>query len=119
MAYTKLHLTELNEFLVTEILKHKSPVEVNIKDGTTDGFIDIEVNKSEKLFNGKILDFDLQSCECSGLNEHDDLSDYHGKKVHASSAYEFVEYLTGSCDNSQLLINVEDGSWVISLLNFS
>lgn len=119
MPYTKLHLTELNEFLVTEILKFKGPLEVSIKDWTADGFINIETTKSEKIIKGEVFDFDLQSGECSGLNEQDDISEYAGKKIHVSSAYEFVEFLKGRCRSSRLIINVQDGSWVISVLNCS
>jgi len=119
MSFTKLHITELNEFLITAIINNNGPVEAEIKDVTVDGFISIEVIKSDKPFNNYFIDFDLQSCECSGLNEHDDISEYHGKTVHTSSAYEFVEFISAFSGKSKLLVNVEEGSWVISLLNFS
>ena len=119
MSFTKLHLTDINEFLITKILKYKAPVEADIKEFTTDGFIKIDAIKSDKLFDNQILDFDLQACECSGLNEYDDISVYIGKTLHTSSAYEFVEFLTACSSNSKLLVNVENDSWVIKLLNYS
>jgi hypothetical protein len=119
MPFTKLHLTDINEFLITEIFKYKAPVEADIKEFTTDGFIKIEVSRSDKLFDNQILDFDLQACEYSGLNEHDDISEYIGKTLRTSSAYEFVEFLTACSSNSKLLVNVENDTWVIKLINFS
>jgi len=119
MSFTNLHLADINKFLITEILKYKAPVEADIKEFTTDGFMKKDVIKSDKLFDNQILDFDFQACECSGLNEHDDISEYIGKTLHTSSAYEFVEFLTACCSNSKLLVNVENDFWVISLLNFS
>ena len=119
MPSDKAHMTELNEFLVEAILGNKSAIEVEIKDFTTDGFIEIEIFKTDKKYEGLTIDFDLQGCECSGLNEHDDIRDYIGKTVYTSSASEFVDFLSSGSSSSRLLINIEDGSWVISLLNCS
>jgi len=119
MSFKELHLTELNEFLVTGFLKYKTPIEIDIKDFTIDGFIKIDANKSDDLFDKDSIDFDLQSCEFSGLNEHDDLSEFLGKTVHTASVYEFIEYFTGSASAGKLLINIENGFWLIKVLNYS
>ncbi len=119
MPPEKIHMTELNEFLVEAILGNKSAVEAGIKDIASDGFIEIEIFKTDKKYDGQTIDFDLQGCECSGLNEHDYIRDYLGKTVYTSSAGEFVEFLSSGSSRSRILVNIEEGSWVISLLNFS
>ncbi len=119
MSFTKIHITELNEFLVNAIIKNKTPVEAEFKEFTAEGFINIEVRGSKKNFDNSSIDFDLQSCECSGLNEYDEISEYLGKTVNTSSVYEFVEFVTSFTSNSQMLINVEEGCWVIRLMDFS
>ena len=119
MPKTKIHLTELNEYLAELILKYNNPVEVNIRDFTFDGFISIDVKKTEVGFSKISLDFDLQGCECSGLNEHDNIGDYIGKTLYTSSVREFVEFLSDTGSSSNLLVNIEDGTWVISLISYS
>ena len=117
MSFAKLHLTEINEFLISEIIKNKGPIEAEIREFTAEGFIEIGVNKSEKNFDNQIMDFDLQACECSGLNEHEEILDYLGKTLSTSSVYEFLEFLSYSGGNFKLLLNIEDDSWIIKLLN--
>ena len=119
MPFEKIHLTDLNEYLAGAVVKGRSPVEAEIKDYNADGFINIEIHISEKEFYGPKIDFDLQGCECSGLNEHDDISDYAGKTICTSSAYEFVEFTLSVSDHAELLVNIEEGTWVISLLSYS
>jgi len=118
MPFTKLHLTDINEFFITEILKFNSTIEADIKEFTSDGFVKIEVNKSDKLFDNEILDFDLQACECSGLYEQDDISKYVGKSFSTSSAFEFIEFLSACTSRSKILVIVEDDSWLIKVINF-
>lgn len=119
MSFKELHLTELNEFLITGFLKYKTPIEIDIKDFTVDGYIKIDINKSDDLFDKESIDFDLQGCECSGLNENGDLSEFLGKTLHTASVYEFIEYFTGSASAGKLLIYIESGSWLIKVLTYS
>ena len=118
MPFSKLHLTEINEFLISEILKNKGPIEAEIREINADGFIEIDLNSSDKNFDNQIMDFDLQTCECSGLNEHEDISDYIGKTLSTSSVYEFIEFLSTSEESFRLLINIENDSWIIKLLSY-
>ena len=117
MAFEKLHITDLHEYLATKILKYKKPLEIKIKDFTPDGFMKIDFDVSENMLDTESFDFDLQGCECSGLNEHDELSEYYGKTISTSSAYEFIEFLGASSAAGKLLINIEDGTWKIKLLD--
>ena len=119
MPTTRIHLTELNEYLAELILSKNNPVEVNISEFTFDGFISIEIKNPEIVFSKSTLDFDLQGCECSGLNEHDNIGEYLGKTVYTSSAREFVEFISDAANSSNLLVNVEEGTWVISLISYS
>ena len=118
MPFSKLHLTEINEFLISAILKHKGPIEAEIRKITPDGFIEIDLNRTDKSFDNQLMDFDLQTCECSGLYEDEDMSNYVGKTLSTSSVYEFIEYLSTSCESFKLLIKIEDDSWIIKPLNY-
>lgn len=111
-------MTEINEFLVSEIIRNKGPIEAGIREFTDEGFIEIDVHKSDNNFDNQIMDFDLQACECSGLKEYEQISDYFGKTLSTSSVYEFIEFLSYSGGNFKLLLNIENDSWIIKLLNY-
>lgn len=119
MTNEKIHLSELNEYIAAQIIKNENSVEVSIGDYTFDGYLNVEIQNTDVSFGNKTMDFDLQGCECSGLNEYDTIDEYVGKTLYASSLREFAEFIFDASSSSKMLVNIKEGSWVISLISYS
>lgn len=119
MAFEKLHLTELHEYLAEAIIKYKRPLEIEIRDQTPEGFININIKESGNLFDKESMDFDLLGSECPGLSEHEEIKEFLGKTINTSSVYEFVDFLTVNSAGGSMVIYIVENTWKIKLLSIN
>ena len=116
MSFKKIHLTELNEFLADSFLEYNANFEVELKDCSLDGFINIKRTLSGDKFCDENIDFDLSGSECSGM-ENMHYSDFMDKAIYTSSPYELTEFLLNGLSYLKMLICLKDGSWVVQILD--
>ena len=118
MSPKQVHLTEINEFLSGCFLDYASSFEIELKDITNEGFVTIKTDRSNGKFAGDSVDFDLSGCECLGLFDNSP-DEFHNKAVYTSSPYELIEFLLASHGTIKLLVDMQDGSWITQLIEFS
>ena len=117
MPFQEIHLIDLNEFLADNFLKYNSGFEVELKDFTLEGYININTQKSGVEFKKENIDFDLSGCECSGLFDKD-YSDFINKAIYTDSPYELTEFLLTHLSYIKMLVCLIEGSWTVQLLDY-
>jgi len=65
---------------------------------------------------GEGVDFELSSCECSGLGP-DDIGAYLDRPVYTSSAYEFFDFVLGYLSSFGCFIEFTGSAWCIRVVN--
>lgn len=115
----KLHPGDVDEFLANAILESKKrPLKLAIRKEGDQGFISAALLTLEEdaCITGDIVDFELSPCECIDLS-NTEVSDFLGKPVFTSSAYELFDFIFMFVDRFECLIDFEGNAWKIKILN--
>jgi hypothetical protein len=115
----KLHLSDLDEFLANAILESVDrPLKLAIRKEGNQGYVFarlLTLRESEGMpENG--VDFELSPCECMDFSNME-VSDFLGKPVFTSSAYELLDFIFMFIDRFECLIDFEGNAWKIKILN--
>lgn len=114
----EIHLSDINEYLADRFLEYSSPFELELRNLTTDGFIEIKESKSSKEIEKDGLDFELSTCECLGLNNLE-ISEFLEKPVYTGSAYELFDFYFSKFYSLRCLVDFIEGAWVIKVLDYN
>ena len=117
----KLYIQNIDSFLAELFLKKSiKPLFLRINMVDQDGLLNLsDISSSvDKVVHKKSgIDFELSSCECSGLVEFE-LADCLNKPVFSSSAFEFFDQVFSKYAGLDCSLELVNGSWKIVVLSF-
>ena len=79
----------------------------------------IDIIVSSNLINKfNEIDFELSTCECSGLIEFD-MSYYKNKVIYTSCAFEFLDQIFSNYKSLDCFLELIEGKWRFNIIDFS
>lgn len=112
-----IHLSSLDEFLAESFLENENnPIKLAMSKSGEQGYVSLHLSQAQEEIDGEGIDFELSPCECLDL-EMMEVSDYLGKPIYTSSAYEFFAFLLMFYDKIECLANFSGNAWKIKILS--
>ncbi len=116
LVENKSHISNLDEFLASALFEHKEkPLKFSIRKEGVEGYISINLLKSEEVMEEDGIDFELSPCECIDFDSMK-ISDFLYKPVFTSSAYEFFDFIFMFFHTIECLVDFTEDAWKIKIL---
>lgn len=108
-------LGSIDEYLAQKVLEGDGQtLRVRLSLDYNTGYLNIFDVSFEETEYTEGIDFELSTCECRGLDDMNS-SDFDGKTVYTSSAYEFFEFYLDERDSVNCYVRLNNDSWIIKL----
>ena len=111
----KIHISNLDEFLASALLEsQKKPIKLSIKKEGVEGYVMVNLLKSDEDMEEDGIDFELSPCECIDFDRME-ISDFLYKPVFSSSAYEFFDFIFMFFSSIECLVDFTEDAWKIKI----
>ncbi len=111
----KIHISNLDEFLAETLLQSKErPIKLSIQKEGVEGYVSVNLLKSDEDMEEDGIDFELSPCECIDFDSMD-ISDFLYKPVFSSSAYEFFDFIFMFLSSIECIVDFKGDSWKIKI----
>ena len=112
----KIHISNLDEFLASALLEcQEKPFKLSIQKEGIEGYVSVNLLKSEENMEEDGIDFELSPCECIDFDSME-VSDFLYKPVFTSSAYEFFDFIFMVFSSIECLVDFTEDAWKIKIL---
>jgi len=112
----KIHISNLDDFLASALLEsQKKPIKLSIKKEGVEGYVSVNLLKSDEDMEEDGIDFELSPCECIDFDSME-ISDFLNKPVFSSSAYEFFDFIFMFFRSIECLVDFTEDAWKIKIL---
>ena len=110
-----IHISNLDEFLASALLdSQKKPIKLSIKKEGVEGYVMVNLLKSDEDMEEDGIDFELSPCECIDFDSME-ISDFLYKPVFSSSAYEFFDFIFMYFSSIECLVDFTGDAWKIKI----
>src|SRR3989337_3579558 len=111
----KIHISNLDDFLASALLEcQEKPIKLSIQKEGIEGYVSVNLLKSEENMEEDGIDFELSPCE--GINfDSMEISDFLYKPVFSSSAYEFFDFIFMFFSSIECLVDFTGDAWKIKI----
>jgi len=111
----KIHISNLDDFLASALLEsQKKPIKLSIKKEGVEGYVSVNLLKSDEDMEEDGIDFELSPCECIDFDSME-ISDFLYKPVFSSSAYEFFDFIFMYFSSIECLVDFTGDAWKIKI----
>ncbi len=111
----KIHISNLDEFLAETLHQSKEkPIKLSIQKEGVEGYLSVNLLKSDEDMEEDGVDFELSPCECVDFDSME-ISDFLYKPVFSSSAYEFFDFIFMFLSSIECIVDFEGDSWKIKI----
>jgi|SRR3989304_2646534 len=112
----KIHISNLDDFLASALLEsQKKPIKLSIKKEGVEGYVMVNLLKSDEDMEEDGIDFELSPCECIDFDSMV-ISDFLYKPVFSSSAYEFFDFIFMFFSSIECIVDFTEDAWKIKIL---
>ncbi|HLE25505.1 MAG TPA: hypothetical protein VI935_07630 [Thermodesulfobacteriota bacterium] len=112
----KIHISNLDDFLASALLEcQEKPIKLSIQKEGIEGYVSVNLLKSEENMEEDGIDFELSPCECINFDSME-ISDFLYKPVFSSSAYEFFDFVFMFFSSIECLVDFTGDAWKVKIL---
>src|SRR3989337_4542915 len=112
----KIHISNLDDFLASALLEsQEKPIKLSIHKEGIEGYVSVNLLKSDEDMEEDGIDFELSPCECIDFDSME-ISDFLYKPVFSSSAYEFFDFIFMFFRSIECLVDFTEDAWKIKIL---
>ena len=111
----KIHISNLDDFLASALLEcQEKPIKLSIQKEGIEGYVSVNLLKSDEYMEEDGIDFELSPCECIDFDNME-ISDFLYKPVYSSSAYEFFDFIFMFFSSIECLVDFTGDAWKIKI----
>lgn len=111
----EIHISNLDDFLASALPEcQEKPIKLSIHKEGVEGYLSVNLLKSDEVMEEGGIDFELSPCECIDFDKME-ISDFLYKPVFSSSAYEFFDFIFMFFSSIECLVDFTEDAWKIKI----